>query len=248
MQSSKLVFAAALSLTAPMVWAAQGEAGAGDEAGGERLPESAQITVAGYRHQVSFDYAMFLKGAETFVAHHGLAPAASLRFSARDPRHAPLTDLKLALVDDEDRLALPLDREDSFALPAGSHFKAEGSWIVANRKSGNLDVYPRVMSPEIPDDQRRLGDLRLECEVMWAMRKDSAPLFIRVAAKMTAGICHSHSFALNKQVARKLAAAQLVEGDRKKSLPLAKSGYAYIPPLYDRSWSDDARVVLEFAR
>lgn len=248
MQSRKLVFAAALSLAAPLAWAAQGEAGAGEEAGIDRLPETTQITVAGYRHQASFDYAMFLRGADAFVAHHGLAPAASLRFSVRDPRHAPLTDLKLALVDDEDRLALPLDREETFALPAGSHFKGEGSWIVANRKSGTLDVYPRVMSPEIPDDQRRLGDLRLECEVMWAMRKDTAPLFIRVAARLTAGICHSPNFALHKQVARKLAAAALVQGDRKESIALAKGGYAYIPPLYDRSWSDDARVVLEFAR
>jgi hypothetical protein len=218
-----------------------------EEGAGAETPDTVAIQVVGIKHPESVDYAMFLKGEEAFVAHHALAPGATLRFSARASKLMPGSELKLSVVDEEESVALALDQEGSFALPVPPPVKVGEARIVANQSKGAVRIDPLVRSPGLSENQRRFGDLRLECEVIWAMQKDSVPFLARAAFGLVGGACHSAKIAIQIPVRRKLAAAALVQGDKRQAIPLAKEGYAYIPPLYDRAWSNDARVELAFA-
>lgn len=235
----------------PLLWLATRSALAAEvpteEGSGAETSETVAIQVVGIRHPESVDYAMFLKGEEAFAAHHALAPGATLRFSAMASKLVPGSELKLSIVGEEESVALPLDRQGSFVLPDPARVKIGDARIVANQAKGAVRIDPLVQSPDQAENQRRLGDLRLECEVIWAMQKDSVPFLARAAFGLVGGSCHSAKIAIQFLARRKLAAAALVQGDKRQAIPIAKNGQAYIPPLYDRTWSNDARVELAFA-
>ena len=218
-----------------------------EQGAGAETSEAVAIQVVGIKHPASVGYAMFLKGEEAFAAHHELAPGATLRFSARASKLMPGSELKLSVVDEEQSVALALDQQGSFALPAPPPVKLGEARIVANQSKGAVEIDPLVRSPGQPENQRRLGDLRLECEVLWAMKKDSAPFLVRATFGLAGGLCHSAKIAVHFPVRRKLTAATLVQGDKRQAIPVAKEGHAYMPPLYDRAWFNDARVELAFA-
>jgi hypothetical protein len=52
-----------------------------------------------------------------------------------------------------------------------------GGELVLNQKRRNYRIVPEVRTPGLPDNVRRLGDLRLECKVMIAIAKEEIPLF-----------------------------------------------------------------------
>src|SRR6185312_1814177 len=111
--------------------------------------------------------AQLLRARDAFDRHHALAPDATLAFrlyARLDP--ADLPRLRLFFVDGRHRTEVPLDDHQRFALsPAWTPANAaRGALLQTNLPDGAVAWKVDIRTPGLPDDRRRLGDLRLECE------------------------------------------------------------------------------------
>jgi hypothetical protein len=112
-------------------------------------------------------------------------------------------------------------------------------------------VWPYVRTPGLADNQRRLGDVRLECKVFVTIAKKEAPFWVVALANtvfLTGDWCSffkdaDRTWSVN--VETPLASAVLREGER--TLPLRVKGREFDLPLFDASWGNDAVVELAFA-
>jgi hypothetical protein len=213
--------------------------------------------------------AQLLSAKEAFERHHALAPDATLAFrlyARLDPRD--LDRLRLFLVDGRRRTDVPLDGHQRFALaPGWTRADAErGVVLQANLPDGAVAWKVDVRTPGVPDDRRRLGDLRLECEADTFHGNLQRGLRTPVSAILAA----SDELCLLDDAEvwfaeRPIFGVTLVAGERRRPLPYsylhgstgtmalaalfdwpyALRGRAYFMPLEDRSWPDDAQVVFD---
>ncbi|MEG2963879.1 MAG: hypothetical protein RR860_14420, partial [Janthinobacterium sp.] len=92
----------------------------------------------------------------------------------------------------------------------------------------------------------RLGDLRLTCEVHWAIDKDTLPFAMRTAMGALGGPCNfvsekgTYSFAEPQRIRSAMISFN------GKSQPVPFSGTSFTPPLSDKQWSDDSVIELQF--
>lgn len=219
----------------------------------EAVQELEAVTVTGHKDPAILPYRKALKALDAFDLHHALAPAAPPRFALRlrprqvDPGGEPLT---LHLVGNETDMDIPLAADHSFSLPRDQKALDEGADLIANRKKGLYFGAPHIRSPGVPADARRLGDLRLECEMNWAVIKDEVNFVQRLAAEALGGLCHTSLARIGFRTPRALAAATLVAGERREALAanrIGKDGETFMPPLHDRSWPDDTLIEFVFA-
>lgn len=227
---------------------------AGAQAAAESAPSptaappapGASVEVAGVRDPDWKPYRSMLEGVKTFEEKHALAPRAALRF-VLIPRRADvdMDGLVLRLGTDEEGREIPLDADKVFALPVDPALAEAGAELTANRRAGSLRWLPHVRSPDLPAGVRRLGDLRLACEVHWSIDRETLPFAMRSMIGMLGGPCGfvSSKGTYSFHEPRRLRAAVIVSGDRREAVPV--SGYWYTPPLRDRSWDDDSLVELE---
>lgn len=178
-----------------------------------------------------------------------LAPNATLRFEllTQDGRAAVPEGLVLRIAGDKVDVALPLDADATFVLPRSPEALDDNADLILNRKKDQFRWRPRVRTPGVPDNARRLGDLRMECEVSSAVRKEEIPFLYRAGAVAAGGICRLPMVGYVYRAPRRLASATVVSGTRRETLGLHENGAAYMAPLRDKSWDNDALVVYEFA-
>ena len=198
-------------------------------------------------------YRAIAAGLDTFDAQHALAPAVPQpRFAVRRPGGALLEgDLPTAkLSADAFTLALPVGTDALFDVPHSREAWDADAELVLSRKRKEVRVWPYVRTPGLADNQRRLGDLRLECQVFVAIAKKEAPFWVVALANtvfLTGDWCtffkdQDRTWSVN--VESPLASAVLREGER--TLALRVKGRQVEIPLYDTSWSNDAIVDLAF--
>ena len=111
-------------------------------------------------------YRRMLKGMDAFERYHALAPDAQLRFRL----YSRLPGVKVAgtrLVIQGDELLLPLVLDDdlAFTLPRNTQALQDDAQVTTNRHARSFAWATDVRTPGLPPGTRRLGDLRLECEV-----------------------------------------------------------------------------------
>ncbi|MEF9928897.1 MAG: hypothetical protein RR983_07950 [Massilia sp.] len=203
-------------------------------------------------------YTAIVAGLDAFERHHRMAPSAdALRFRVErrawtdktpKPGEAPLA-LRLEGKDD---LVLPLVLNDAFEtiVPRSSAALAADSELVLNRKRRMYRVTPLVRSPGLPENVRRLGDLRLECHVLVAIGKEELglmrTLFVN-SVLLTPNWCNffnAEREGFQFDTPATLARATLREGDRTKDLPVEERNFRVA--LNDPDWSDDALIELAF--
>ena len=108
-----------------------------------------------------------------------------------------------------------------------------------------------MRSPGLADNQRRLGDIRLECQVFVAIAKKEAPLHIVLLGNTV--MLGSDWCAFMKDMENtwdvampaRLGAAVLREGNRSTALRI--KGSRFEVPVGDKSWGNDAIVEVAFA-
>jgi hypothetical protein len=213
--------------------------------------------------------AQLLAARDAFERHHALAPDASLAFrlyARLDP--ADLARLRLFLVDGTQRREVPLDDHQRFALdPAWTRADADrGARLQTDLPDGAVAWKVDVRSPGVPEDRRRLGDLRLECEADTFHGNLQRGLRTPVSAIMDASdeLCRLDD-AEAWFAERPIFGVALVAGARRRRLPysylhgstgtMALAGLfdwpyalrdrAYFLPLEDRSWPDGTEVVFD---
>ena len=234
------IIAALLAMAAP--------AFAGDDAA--PIQETAEtVRVSSIKDPALQPYRRMVRGLDAFEEKRALAPNASLRFEllTQDGRLAAPEGLQLRLAGNKIDIPLPVDADATFVLPRSQEAYDDEADLVSNRKKDQVRWRPRVRTPGVPEHARRMGDLRLECEIQQAVRKEDIPLMYRVGAVAAGGICNLPMVGYVFRSPRRLASATVVSGERKAGLPLHANGEGFYVPMRDKSWDNEALVVFEFA-
>ncbi|MEO7150149.1 MAG: hypothetical protein ABIX46_00325 [Burkholderiaceae bacterium] len=201
------------------------------------------------------------------------APNATLRFKLL-PRK-PGTDMdriQLEVVGNTFSYEVPIAADHTFVLERDRRALQEDAVVSPNRKRLSMTWRTEIRSPGLPPGTRRLGDLRLECQVGLAsgLVSNDSPL-ARIANLFTdpRTYCDRINARYLYFAERPLFSVTLVDGARREVLPIDQL-YAmasddpglpgdlpycdcemlvdrtYFLPLGDRSWPDDTRVEFEY--
>ena len=213
-------------------------------------------------------YRSMVRGMDAFEKYHALAPAATLRYRLYprlpDVRAAGTT---LSIRGDSVDIPVPLDAGLTFTLPRDAKAWRERADVTANRKARSFAWGPDVRTPGLPPNTRRLGDLRLECQIDRAARLLvglKPPAYLVLEA--TVDVCMTYPGAWLYYGERAVFNVTLAHGKRR--VPLFASSlygnglarpfqlfYDFYPVLVDRtytikvsdtSWPDDTLVELEY--
>jgi hypothetical protein len=229
------------------------------------------VTVTYTRDPVDKSYRKMIRGMERFQREHALAPQATLRFRLL-PR-SPSVDMRgITLRVVGDRIAVPVSvaPDNSFVLPRNEQALKEDAAVVANRKTTSMTWRAQVMTPGLPPDTRRLGDLRLECRVGTeaGLVSNNSQVFAWLSNALTSAdqVCNSPEGNYLFFADRPLFGVRLRAGGRVEDLPF-KMLYAggdqtpemlrfcdcqvlldrtYYAPLWDKSWPDDTLVEFDY--
>jgi len=201
-------------------------------------------------------YKAIVAGLDTFDAHRALAPGVRrLEFRVRHALGrtvpAPAQPLRIRLEGDDDFL-LPIALDDArvFTVPRSEAALDARSELVLNQKRRDYRIEPYVRTPGLPDNVRRLGDLRLECKVMMSIGKEEIPLVWVLAingilrTRDWCGFFDERDYRLSFTTDAPLMSAILSEGNR--SAALETDGRSFSIALNEPSWSDEALVELHY--
>lgn len=221
-------------------------------AGAALSAEPDQVIVNGVRNPELRTYRAVSAGLDAFDEYHRLAPLVpQARFRMRPRKKdsaAPAEPLALRIVGDGDAIAVPIDADGGFTVPRSQAAYDSDADLVLNQKKGLYRGDAEVRTPGLPDNVRRMGDLRLECRVKVAIAKVEAPLWVRALVTsilLTSDWCSKGGMAFGYNSPYKLASATLTDGERKLALKVAEWGYDV--PIGDLSWPDDALIELSAA-
>jgi len=234
-----------------------------------------QITVTGIsRQDVEKPYRKMIQGIEYFEqARAALAPAASLRFKLLPRKPGTEMDhIVLEVIGSTFSCTVPVAPDHTFVLAQDVKAVEEDAVVSTNRKRLSMTWRADIRAPGLPAHIRRLGDLRLECEVGLAagLVSNSSPVGkIFDLFTDSKGYCHRKDSLYLYFAERPIFSVTLVAGARREALPIDRL-YAsasddpglnrdlpfcdcemlvdrtYFLPLGDRSWPDDTRVEFEF--
>lgn len=244
---------------------------------GASLPAPAQepvqnVVVTATRDPVDKSYRKMVRGMERFARQQAaLAPGASLRFRLL-PRlpGTRMEGIVLKVVGDTVTLPVAVAADNSFTLARDERAWREDAALVANRRTTSMTWRAEVRSPGVPDGQRRLGDLRLECLVGMeaGLISNNAHLFAWLAGLLTDPdkVCGTPDGNYLFFTERPVFAVTLHAAGRSAQLPprfLYAGGSqapadlpycdcqvlldrSYYAPLWDRSWPDDTLLSFEY--
>ncbi len=201
------------------------------------------------------------------------APNATLRFRLL-PRK-PGTDMdriQLEVIGNSFSYEVPIAADRTFVLERDQRALQEDAVVSPNRKRLSMTWRTEIRTPGLPPGTRRLGDLRLECQVGLeaGLVSNDSPL-TRIAKLFTdpRTYCDRVNARYLYFAERPLFSVTLVDGARREVLPIDQlyamasddPGLAgdlpycdcevlvdrtYFLPLGDRSWPDDTRVEFEY--
>lgn len=203
-----------------------------------------EVKVVAYKTPERLPYQAFVRSMLAGERKRELAPRADIRF--RVISHTG-KDMGLSLVGVTARQDIALDSGGYFDLEKNLVDGGEDAYVVATASAGKARFEPVVRTPDLAAATHRMGDLRLQCEMQWAMIKEELPFIMRSTFQLGGGICHSRKIPMSFTADARLKSAVLVEGTRRFALTLSKDMQQYYAPVHDLGWSNEARVVLDFA-
>ncbi|HYL88588.1 MAG TPA: hypothetical protein VEU32_07460 [Burkholderiales bacterium] len=234
--------------------------------------DTMSIEVTALKHPVDKSYRKMVKGMDLFERAHSLAPQAALRYKLlqRKPggriEHAPIQIVGRSFTQ-----PVRVAADHTFTLPRERKALDEDAVVQSERKAETMTWRADVRTPGLPSGTRRLGDLRLECEVgMEAGLVSRYSLLDRFFDLLQDGreYCSGQGQKYLFFAERPLFSVTLESGDRREALPIEKLyaasingckkdelrhcdceallDRAYVLPLGDKSWPDDTRVELEY--
>ena len=208
----------------------------------------APVAVTGASNAAQINYSDLLAGVAAFKKYRHYAPNATLTFFLGPQSEiAAAPPITLDLQTDTNDFTVPVSADGKFDLPDAKTVAGGDGYLVANRADGKVGVVPTVRSGADTETAFRLGDLRLQCEVSWAIEKQHVPKAVRSFFFIGGRMCHSSKIAVNYfHASHKLSKAELSYQARQTTVPVAHDGVTFWPPLGDTSWPDDATVTLTF--
>jgi hypothetical protein len=209
-----------------------------------------EVKVTGLRDADFKTYRIFMLGLDAFDKHQALAPTAPLRFMLRPlDDNAKFDGVTMRIAGAENSIPVPIAADGTFAMPRDQAMADEDAEILLNRKKGLFRWRALVKSPGVPEDKRRLGDLRLECKVRWAVERSEMPLYKRTILGAFGDPCTSRMVNVFQLAPPNMSGAYMViDGKRVKlsTTVLEKKFHVYIAPLGASAGADDNMIEFEF--
>jgi hypothetical protein len=211
-----------------------------------------QISVVGIRNPALRSYRVLSAGLDAFETHRHLAPNATLKFKLIKPDELVTSKpdwskAELTLTADDLSLPVPVSADGTFVVPRNQQAYDEQADLVLNQKKNAAFFLPIVQTAGLASTTRRLGDVRLECQVIMAMGKKELS-FIRRAVLTT--LMGTGDWCTSKRAQFTstwpdwpLTVAQL-NGATRKMLPVRRA--RFYMPIYDASIPDDTLYEFEF--
>jgi len=232
------------------------------------------VVITAVRDPVKKSYKKMVDGAKLFEERRHLAPAASLRFKLIPRKDGtPMDGVALEVAADSLAIPLKVGPDRTFTLERNQVALKENAQVMPNRKAGTMTWRADVRTPGLPPNVRRLGDLRLECEV--GMKSDLISRYpagffgwLEELFRGNPAYCHRDKNRYLFFADRPIFSVTLVDGSRREVLPVdmlyagasrdpkwKQDKYCdcevlfdrtYFVPLGDTTWPDDTLVVLEY--
>jgi hypothetical protein len=267
-----------LSCTAPL-WAfililtVVGEVLAYQQKESAQGQSAASVTISSTRNPVDKSYRAMVDGVKLFEARQHLHPGATLRFKLLPRQYDTKMDgIMMKIVGDSFSIPVALAADQTFTIPINQKALEEDASVNTNRVAGSMTWRVEIRTPNLPKNTRRLGDLRLECEVgleanltssedkvMNALRKitnwctpatgRSGYLFFADFPIFNVTLNHNgrrESLAINYLYAGLSMSNALIKincSDKDCAVLLDRT---YFLPLGDKSWPDDTLVEFEY--
>jgi hypothetical protein len=232
------------------------------------------VTVTALRNPVNKPYRRMIAGMELFEKRRHLAPAASLLFKLLPRnRDTNMEDIELEIVADSFATRVVVASDQTFALERHPMALQENASVMPDRRAGTMTWRAEIRTPG-PPNTRRLGDLRLECEVgmqagLISNRRPFRFGWMEELFREGPDYCHRSAPRYLFFADRPIFSVALVAGERREVLPVAMlyggasrdpewkddlpycdcevlMDRAYFMPLGDRSWPDDTLVEFEY--
>jgi len=245
--------------------------------GGPASPALPPVTVSGKAsaEPVEKSYRAMVRGMDHFERlRPTLAPQATLRYKllARRPG-TNLERIDLQVLGSTVEIPVPIAPDRSFTLERNAKAWAENAMVTPDRLAGTMTWRAEVRTPGLPPGTRRLGDLRLECQVGITAGLISNPsnAFTRLIDTLidTPAYCERPGNRYLLFAERPLFGVTLVHGARREMIAsdrlwasaiderdLAAKLRAcdcellldrtYFLPLHDQRWPDDTLVEFDF--
>lgn len=264
-----LAHAAAASLLG-LAFAAQAQSGT------ERSLGAVTVTAAAQRDPVEKSYVRMLNGMALFERERAKqpgAPGAHLRFKLLQRRSADsLENVELHVLGKTVDMAVPIAADRTFTLERNQRALDEDAAVVLDRKARTATWRAEIRSPGVPPGMRRLGDMRLECEVGLeaGLVSEVRSLLDQIGNALSRpAYCKRNPTRYFFFAERPLFKVTLAAGPRREVLPIGElyAGLAddpgmaedmpfcdcealvdrtYFLPLGDSSWPDDTLVEFEY--
>jgi hypothetical protein len=208
------------------------------------------VEVTGMRDPQMHAYRGVWAGLDAFDRYHGLAPQATLQFRIKprfDNQGATIAGITLAIVGQGDALPVPISADGLFTIGRLQQAYDERADLVFNHKRHLFTAYPEVRTPGLAANVRRVGDLRLECQVNVAIIKTDMPFYARtLVSGLFGGTDWCDKIGVYRSIAvKEVSRATLVHGARRVDFPLV--GLRDTLKIAEAEWPDDALLELELA-
>lgn len=213
------------------------------------------VEVKGIRDPELQPYRIMAAGFKAMEKHRALAPTVrELRFRLNARRNAPpgvMDGLTLRIEGETTALALPIDAQHVFTLPRSDTASDDNARLNFNRKQSFIRWTPHIRSDGVPADHVRLGDARMECQVLTGIVKKAAGLAVTM---MLNGVlratdwCGAPQFTIPTYTAKVLSSATLLHGGERIALKIAEDGMGFHAPLADLRYGHDDLIELAYAQ
>lgn len=207
--------------------------------------------------------AQLFKAQALFEQHRALAPEAPLRFQVYARTQADASpSLDLGLITPDGRLPVALDAQDRFSIDPAWRALPERTELRSRLADGRVTWRPDIRTPGVPEGERRLGDLRLQCRVGFGSGVARGRMLFGWLPLDTAD-CADRDWSPSNFADRPVFAVTLVHGERRLTLSARLLhglrddggerydwGYSlrermFRLPMGDARWPDDTRVLFE---
>jgi len=199
-----------------------------------------------------------------FAEHHALAPSAVLTFKVNARKQADAApSLELGLMAPAGRQPVALDDQDRFVIDPAWRSLPEHTELRSRLADGRVTWRPDIRTPGVPDGERRLGDLRLQCRVAFGSGVARGASGFGWLRSQLVDDCANKQWSPSNFADAPVFAVTLVRGERRLVISNRLLhglrdeggsdydwGYSlrermFRLPLGDLSWPDDTRVVVE---
>lgn len=226
------------------------------------------------RDPVDKSYRKMLQGMELFEQKRGMAPGASLRYKLLPrQRDTNMDGIELNIAGDTVIIPVPVAADHTFTLARHQDALDEGASVMPNRAARSMTWRTEIRTPGLPPNTRRLGDLRLECQVGMeaGLISNTLPVIgplVDFLQKMK-DFCNGSDVPYLFFAERPLFSVTMIAGGRREILSvdelyagisfgrITNSDLAYCDcqvlldrtyflPLGDRSWPDDTLVEFDY--